>query len=528
MSHSFNLTTEPWIPCVMADGTLEEVSLHRALTQAHEIREVVDASPLVTCSLHRLLIAILHRVVKGPASADDWGELWEAGRFDTDAITDYFDKWRHRFDLFDEERPFYQRLGMPESIKKGPPSVLAPELAAQHNPTLFDHSIDEPPDALDPATAARLVVYVQNYRWSGTHSGENDISRHPKAGSLRKGATVLFTGVNVFQTLLLNLAKYSPHNGGPPGVPHTEEDAPAWEQPEPALAQQRMPYGYLDYLTWQCRRIWLKPVKAESGDLRVTRVVLSGGLKLAEDIRDPMMPYGEAGGTPKPVKLTEKRAVWRDSTALFRSDPGTELRSYTADWIAELGNSNVLHDRDVRALCVFGLTTEFGKAAKTRIWRHERFPMPLVYLRDNNMAVHLGQALDVAERVAGSLRKRLKKLAAIVAAPDPEREADSKTVQRMMERFPALPLYWSSLGEEFEKLILDLPGDDDHCNRIKAQWATECVEPAALQAFKHTADGLPRQPRFLRAIVQTEKDLFDAIHFGITKEFREVNYAETV
>lgn len=60
----FNLVDQSWIPCLLRDGGKpQELSLRDTLIGAHEIRELCDDSPLVTVSLHRLLLAVLHRVV---------------------------------------------------------------------------------------------------------------------------------------------------------------------------------------------------------------------------------------------------------------------------------------------------------------------------------------------------------------------------------------------------------------------------------------------------------------------------------
>lgn len=80
---TFNLVDEPWIPCVTADGASIELGLLDTLTRAHELREMADPSPLVTVALHRLLLAIVHRLLDGPASYDAWCAVWNAGQFDS-------------------------------------------------------------------------------------------------------------------------------------------------------------------------------------------------------------------------------------------------------------------------------------------------------------------------------------------------------------------------------------------------------------------------------------------------------------
>ena len=115
---SFNLVTERWIPCVRPDGTRVTLNLEDTLSQAHELREIHDDSPLVTVTLHRLLLAILHHIF-GPEDAAAWTELWQGGRgyFDPRKVHEYFRDPAHpkrfsRFDLFDSERPFYQTAEM--------------------------------------------------------------------------------------------------------------------------------------------------------------------------------------------------------------------------------------------------------------------------------------------------------------------------------------------------------------------------------------------------------------------------------
>ena len=79
---AFNLLDEPWIPCVfLGSGALQELGLRDTLVRAHEIRAIVDPSPLVTVALHRLLLAVLHRVF-GPLNAAAWARLWEQERLD--------------------------------------------------------------------------------------------------------------------------------------------------------------------------------------------------------------------------------------------------------------------------------------------------------------------------------------------------------------------------------------------------------------------------------------------------------------
>ena len=63
---SFNLIEEKWLPCVMLDNSLKDLSLRDVLTDATKIRELVGDSPPITIALHRLFLAILHRALNAP------------------------------------------------------------------------------------------------------------------------------------------------------------------------------------------------------------------------------------------------------------------------------------------------------------------------------------------------------------------------------------------------------------------------------------------------------------------------------
>jgi CRISPR system Cascade subunit CasA len=75
---TYNLLNKSWLPCTMPDSSMCELGILEALVRAHDIREIVDSSPLVTFALHRLLLAILHRNF-GPEDSAQWKILWDRG-----------------------------------------------------------------------------------------------------------------------------------------------------------------------------------------------------------------------------------------------------------------------------------------------------------------------------------------------------------------------------------------------------------------------------------------------------------------
>jgi len=190
----FNLLDEPWLPCVMLDGSTREYGIRTALTEAHQIREIGNPSPLVTASLHRVLLAIIHRVVEGPKNSAVWKDIWERGHWKMTAFDEYFATWRHRFDLFNEEYPFYQWPGL-DFAAEVPVAKLTHELASGNNATLFDHTTEHGGSSLDPKTAACYLVAQQNYAVGGLVSfakGEDPADYKSAFGApLVRGAMVL-------------------------------------------------------------------------------------------------------------------------------------------------------------------------------------------------------------------------------------------------------------------------------------------------------------------------------------------------
>jgi CRISPR system Cascade subunit CasA len=266
---SFNLIEKAWIPCLLPGGEIpRELGIRDVLVRAAEIREIVDASPLVTASLHRLLLAILHRNF-GPADAGCWADLWRRGRFDEAPVDAYLTEWASRFDLFDDRRPFYQVASLDFQYAV-PIARLAHELTRDTSNALFNHTASDA-DGMPPAKAARYLVAHQAFALGGLVSlerGQNPaLYKSADAAPLTKGAVCLVKGRNLFETLMLNLHRYNREDASP--FDFDGEDLPTWERSDETRAGDRWPRGYLDLLTWQSRRIRLRAEETESGEIVV-------------------------------------------------------------------------------------------------------------------------------------------------------------------------------------------------------------------------------------------------------------------
>jgi CRISPR-associated protein Cse1 (CRISPR_cse1) len=65
---TMNLTLDPWIPVVQADGSSELLSLQDLFAQAHELHDLAVKTPRTCCfdALMRLLLCITQAALDGP------------------------------------------------------------------------------------------------------------------------------------------------------------------------------------------------------------------------------------------------------------------------------------------------------------------------------------------------------------------------------------------------------------------------------------------------------------------------------
>jgi len=439
MRHSYNLVDEGFIPCVFPDGRRRELGLRETLASAHEIREIRDDSPLVTLALHRLLLAILHRNF-GPDSLEAWARIWKGGRFDATALDDYFDRWHDRFDLCGQAHPFYQVRQM-EPCKEVSTWRLA--LVQANNATLFDHRTEHDRPRLSPGQAARLLVSYQAWAIGGGVSSPFNFSHSPLVGE--SGFYVLILGETLFGTLWLNALCY---DAGRP-VPSSADDCPAWErdrlgQPVRAGTPIR---GYLDYLTWQSRRIQLIP--DGNGELTFSRMRMLQGHNTPAKLGpiEPMATYVQTKqGEWRAKSLEEGRSLWRDSHTLFQELSSTVRPPLAIHQLAELKARRLVDPDRVFAIAAFGLSSN---RAKVSLWRQETLPLPLAYLADDDMLSALSAAIAAADSAARVLTSAVRRLAEIASQSVQGGRPDRDRVGQIADSLDCQSKYWARLERPF-------------------------------------------------------------------------------
>lgn len=529
MNPQFNLVDEGWIPCIMSgpEPPVERrrtFGLRDVLVHAPDIQEISDPSPLATAALHRLLLAIVHRIVDGPSGIEHWAELWERKRFDSSALESYLRNVYARFNLFDERCPFYQVASIGPEYGL-PVAKLTHELAAGNNVTLFDHTSEAQAPTFTPAQAASYLVAFQAYAVGGLVSFEKGqdpkVYKSAPAAPLVKGAVALVRGENLFETLMLNLHEYDVASEVPFPT-RNGVDRLAWEREEETRAQERPPDGYLDLLTWQSRRIRLFPTLDEHGQIVARRAAIMKGYGFPNAKRneyETMVAFWQnTKASPAQELFTAigfraDRAMWRDSLALLQSADGN-TRPKTISWLHRLEDNGALKQRPSVPLDLLGMLTD---QASVLLWRHERLPLPLVYLGDEDLVAALKKALGMAEAVGNAVGKASKDLSRLLLAPDSDRpdarQPARADVDQLAKSFGMERAYWPRLEAPFKGLLKNLPQDKkehsgftEYGAKQLPVWIDE-LSHAARNAFDAATAGLGSSARSLKAVAKAQRRL---------------------
>jgi CRISPR system Cascade subunit CasA len=517
---TFDLASQPWIPVLRSDGRPDLVGIREALAAAPEILAVDASSPLVTAALHRLLLAVLHRVIAGPADAEDWDAVWSAGRFDRARLDEYLGAWVDRFDLFGARHPFMQDPQVAAAESK-PVAILLPELASERNSALlFDHTIEA---SLTPAEAACAVLVAQVYAPPGMMTPHpTDPKKSCQAGPLTGTATVFARGRNLFETLCLNLVRYAPADGEP--IAGDTTDRPNWERTEPLVPGERAVRGWLDELTWLSRGILLYPATGDEGATVVRRAALTRGEERyrgaagSRSRTEPTFLAFRANPQAKmetddpfiPVRFEATRAFWRDSTALFvAADDRSSMRPKVIDWIGRLAREGYgdLPRTRIVPLDSYGLTMAAGRASKPYLWRREHLAVSPAVLGDRAAQDLIARAVRYAEAVGSLLEPRFVREVGVKPVPGPFLVLADELGDR--ERVTVDPVrvaapYWSTLDPAFAHFIEALADPDAAARTASFVIWSIAVGSAATAAFRSATRDLERQPRAALAVASAD------------------------
>lgn len=455
MTYSFNLVDRAWIPCVHFDGRVEEFSLRETLTKAHELRGIQGDSPLETAALYRLLLAVLHSALRGPRTKSEWAELWEGGNgsWDKPWLHSYLDVWKSRFDLFDPEKPFFQ---VGDSRVK-PKSALQLIHGMGTANELFDHASVTEDVRFSPPQATRVLLAGQVFGIGGGCDPSQNL--YLSSGSWRTGVVFLIEGENIFQSLALNLLRYADDRP----IPMLGKDLPAWEMDDAFNPDREQPLGYLDYLTWQNRRLFLFP-EDEEGNIFVRQMTIAPGLAMAGDLLHPMKHFSAGNKGWNPLEFREGKSLWRDSHSLLAlKKPDKSRPPQSLEWVSNLMADGYIEEHKIFRCITLGMASHRSQA-KIYFYSEEHLPLPLVYLdekRNEFLVEQLTNALTLSNLVLSKLRGAIFNLTKFTLSPNADqpngKQPDTKDINNMMDYLGFERNYWGALEISFWHLIEGLP-----------------------------------------------------------------------
>lgn len=454
--YSFNLVTEPWIPARIG-GKLELLSLEQTLLWAGEIERLEDASPLVVVALHRLLLAVLYRALRGPATLEDNAKWLADGQFPEQLIQAYLERWEPHFDLFDSKRPFLQvadlhkakfgeRLIEPKSWIELVPEIKDGGAGA----SILNHE-NRVAQSIKPAFAARSLLARLTFALTGL---SRSFVYTAKSSPSPTTPFIIPHGESLLETLCYCL---DPNN-----FALYKYDLPEWEK-EKALdvaelhqIKEQEVMGCAQAYTWMSRSVKLIPIEID-GRIFVDRIFFASGLApkfSVESYYDPMVAsqIAQAGSKKGQFVFTRFRKghhFWRDFHSLV---PHKTSKSKPPRVMSLSSRLYEIHKKDIN-LGVYGIANP-TQEAKVDFSRHERYLLPKAISADRTSEVYssLEDALRQAEDIGKALEQAAESLARKLLSHG-DRKLERGDVTKLVDSFPTYAAYWSALDTAFPKLL---------------------------------------------------------------------------
>ena len=458
----YNLSTEKWIQAIDLNGDNQYYSIEEILIHSHEIKEIVFASPIEEICIYRFLQAFFIIFTKAINSQSDWKKAFACKKFDDAKVKEYFELHREKFDLFNEKRPFYQHTDT-MGAGKSPMILLFQDLSSNNNACLFDHSYNKEAAWIPLSRIAAGVIAQQAFVFGGGISKPTNFK-----GSTLSGSSIFWVkGENLYESLALN-TPYLPTNAR--GM---EMGIPAWES-KLIASRDRVIDGYLDYLTFQSRRIKIEfPANISGKNYNPhTKEVLCSiddkgfsisrcqGDSLKDANQEPLIAlrFNEKENRHFPYKLRESRDVWRDSELLY-----TGYKSETKGMAPQNLNklkylkAENITDRKFYPINIYTVNNESGQP-KIVMWRRSKMPYFPQLMNDSPVANErfefIISLLDKAEKSSKLLYVAVYTFCRLLKHPKKDISIkptgdDDKMIKKMTEKLNPEQDYWTALTANY-------------------------------------------------------------------------------
>ena len=361
----FNLLDEPWISVLISEtGEKKNVSLIELFQEAGRFKSLAGEMETQNFAVMRLLISILQTVFSrfdyhgNPlpgidvddrwvqteivdtddlkayrrSAAKCWKQLYKDGNF-PEVVTDYLERWRDLFFLFDEKHPFYQvnEAEMDEIMsripkKNQPTSIYGKNLnrtisESENKAALFSPIANSAAgkrgnkDVLSADEFARWLVMFQGYSGLADKVAFVSEGQRSSKGWLFDLGGIFLRGHNLYETLVLNYL--------PESIKDQEFDGriqrPCWEADGIEVVNRLLSGKIIDnlaelYTNWS-RAIYADPNSDTSKPMEI-RIVKLPEIDHTENSFEPMTLWkwndsGPNKGKFTPRKHTAGQSLWR-------------------------------------------------------------------------------------------------------------------------------------------------------------------------------------------------------------------------
>ena len=321
-----NLTIDPWIPVIAADGQKRLVSLRDLFATAHEIRDL-SVKPHERIALLRLLICITQAALDGPKDFDAWETCRDAIQ---PAVKSYLEKWQTSFELFGDGPRFLQVSGLKATNEEGsgnPATKLDLTLASGNNASLFDNASGKG-RSVDAGRLALTLLAFQCFspcgrigvaKWNGADTVGKGSSNHAPCTPSSMLHSFLH-GRSLLETIHLNLL----NKDEACAFGSKFWGCPIWELPVTSTSKKEAitnaTESYLGRMVPLSRAIRL--------DADGRQMILANGLDypLAPVFREPAATMVLRDDGPAVLGASLGRSIWRQLSSITvkrRSDNDT-------------------------------------------------------------------------------------------------------------------------------------------------------------------------------------------------------------
>ncbi|GAA4675956.1 type I-E CRISPR-associated protein Cse1/CasA [Streptomyces chumphonensis] len=504
---AFNLIDQPWIPVAWGEGESgpSEVGLRDLFLRARGIRALLIPEAPAHSALLRLLYALTARITgldeAGPGSWGDRREdILEQGLPEQSielpdghqaGIEGYFDRWKHRFDLFGRDRPWLQDPRLPhqcDSSRTAGVNKLVMSRAAGQNHSWFGHWSSE--RLLPPCRSQAALALLTWHYWgapgaSSTRTVGSTSHHYAKAAPLRAALSYHPECDNLFLTLLAGLTP-------PDSAVSRATDLCPWERddlPDP-LKPMPEPQGPCSRLT-ACSQHALYLVPADDGervaDAYITWAYDATRLRPEDDY---LIWEFDKDGNTYPRSARSVRSLWRDIDALLlkQLDDASPLQPKVMDHAFDV--SEYLR---VRAL---GFEQD---ATKSSNYQYLDAVTPALLTRVEEDAVSterpVRQLRELGELFGGRLEYATKR--AWLGYTDDKRNDPGAWLDAVAAR------YWPAAEKEFWSRFRQLTRVDGAGDPgFDFEATCRAFARHALDAYEVVTDSVTRTPRGAKAVTR--------------------------